>query len=119
MTDDQKQKKVSKLIRKYAEYLKLHEWEIKYSLEKEDANDGAAAEIQIQRDYKRAHIYFYQCAFEKHSDIQHIVAHELCHILVDELYYCAIDILNGKFHTPDSLHEKREHLVEKLARLVK
>jgi predicted SprT family Zn-dependent metalloprotease len=110
---------VKKTVKELQEKLKLTHYEIKLTFKKENEdNFKVAAEISISRDYLRARLTIYDCAFDKENDMEHIIKHELCHIITEPLYLYCFDLLNGKLRTSQDIEEQREMMTEKIARLV-
>lgn len=118
MTKSEKHKLIKSLIDKYCERLNLKEWDFEYSLKDQWDNDGAAARIEVTLDYRWAHIFIYQCAFDKANNLDKIIAHELCHVLTEKFYVYAIDFINGRFHSPLDIESEREYLTERISRLI-
>lgn len=109
--------KVSKLILKYKTRLNLQSWNIDFQLEKGEGL--SVAEIYIQKRYLKALIKVWPIAFEKTEDLDHIIKHELCHILTFETKSIAYDLLNSKFRTHEEIDEQNEILTETITRLIK
>lgn len=93
-TDKQK-KEISGYIRKWRSRLYLEEWDFTTHYLHEDHGE-ATAEVVMRTDYKQASITLNPKFWE--ADAQHremILAHELCHLIVQPLVQLACDAGNG------------------------
>ena len=110
------QQKAQKLINKYQKKLKLEHWSI--SLQMEKGNYEAVGECTVQCNYLKALISLWPSAFEKTEDLEHIIKHELCHILTAQTKLISYDLINAKFRTHLEIDAANEVLTEWIARII-
>lgn len=110
------QQKAQKLIDKYQKKLRLEHWTI--ALEMKSGESEAVAECTVQGDYLKALVSVWPNAFEKTEDLEHIIKHELCHILTAQSRFISYDLLNAKFRTHLEIDAANEVLTEWIARII-
>ena len=119
------QDKVYKLVTKYKKLLKLDHWNVVIKLRPVNPdNSEVAAQITVQTDYLWAVLTVYDLAFEKSKesspmDLDHIIKHELCHIITQPLVDSCYNLINGKLVTPREIEHQREVMTESIARVIK
>ena len=111
-------KRAQNILNKYIKLLNLGRFDITLKFEKEDNKNGAAGECRIDYKYLWAEVTLFPCAFIKPNDLEHIIVHELCHIIVDPLYLYCFDLMNGRFRTGDQIENERENAVEMITKAV-
>lgn len=118
MSKQQQLKRVERLVKKYKKVLHLTGWDITFEVFDCGVLESAA-EVMVLPAYMSAHIKVDGNAFKPMNNIDHIICHELCHCLTEPMFRAYIDMLNGKFTSPDTVNDMRETLTEQISRLVR
>lgn len=116
-TASEKNKVVSSLVSKYKELMNLSDWRIDYNIYYEHPDD-MAAECNVCLTYLKAKINLYNNAFADHDYLEHVIKHEMSHILTEQLVIFCYDLLNAKLVTHHQIEMERERLTERIARLI-
>ena len=111
--------KCIKILKKYISILNLNHFDIKLKFHKKEHENNAAGDCKIDLKYRWAEVGIYPCAFEKENDLDHIIAHELSHIIIEPLYTFCFDLMNTRFRTGVEIEEQREIAVDAIARAIK
>ena len=114
---EQKRLKVAKYIKKYTGLMRLQDWNIDFEIIEGSFEDSTAAKTSINLDYLKAKITVYDGAFDD-GYIEHVIKHELSHILTEPLYMFCYNLLNSQMVSHHQIETERERLTERIARLI-
>jgi len=109
---------IKNLILKHQKKLRLDLWNITFDFSETEGNGRQACEILITQAYYQAHITIYPWGLKNMNEMDHMIKHELCHIITEPLYYFCIDLLNSKLRTFDQIEHERERMTEHIARII-
>ena len=84
-----------------------------------EQKEGIAAEVKTDIEYRRMTIHLYP-SFFTHSikDQRELLLHEFCHTFTDKIYCKAINLLNGKFETNDTLQMTNEEATSRITNVL-
>lgn len=111
------------VIKKWRPRVFLGEWFIDLAYAKEDLEEQQggrpAAECWADPVYKQATITIYPCFWNSPKDRQEfMLIHELVHCQTQAIWNICVDFSNGKYATPQAIHQEIEKLTQRITNMV-
>lgn len=113
---------VHALLDKFIDLFDVRTWDISLTIEenkKSDRGDDAAAQIEVDEEYRRIRITFYRGFWEAGRRYQReYLLHEFCHLATNSLFHLLDEFKAGRLVTPQQIRKENEAATSRVAQIL-